>query len=100
MEHLIDPELEELEKILIEYPNLSKAFPNGIIDPCPKYCDVFDQTTTWFFGARKSWHTETSIIETSQRGFRLQEKLKVALPERAGTFVTMAIIVLYCFFVT
>jgi hypothetical protein len=48
MEHLIDLELEELEQMLDKYPHLSNAFPNSIIDPCPKYCDVLEDTALWY----------------------------------------------------
>jgi hypothetical protein len=89
MEHLIDPELNELQQLLDKFPYLSDAFPHGIIDPCPKYCDVLEDTASWYFGARKSRHSESSILQTGQHGVRVQQKLKDMLPERAGTVLIM-----------
>jgi hypothetical protein len=84
MENLIDEELGELEKLLVKFPHLSETFPNGIVDPCPKYCDVLEDFSSWYFGARKTRHTETSILQTAQHGLRVQEKLKTTFPDRAG----------------
>ena len=97
MEHLIDPELAELEELLIKFPHLSAAFPDGIIDPCPKYCDVIEDTASWYFKARKSRHSETSILQTGQHGLRVQRKLVDMLPERAGFFCFCDLLLLKLF---
>ncbi len=71
MENLIDEELGELEKLLTEFPHLFDTFPNGVVDPCPKYhdSDVLYYFASWYLGActGKTLHTETCMLESAQQ---------------------------------
>lgn len=84
MQSLIEPELAEMKALLEAQPHLAEAFPDGIQDPCTKYCDILDEFVTWYFKARKSKHSESSIWDVAERGFRLQEKLLQYFPNRSG----------------
>ena len=43
-----------------------------------------EQFVTWYFKARKSRHTESSIWEVAELGMQLQADLKETFPDRSG----------------
>ena len=72
MENLLEPELQKLEGLCMEYDNVRAQYPNGIEDPCKKYCAILEEFVTWYFMARRARHTESSIFEVAERGLKLQ----------------------------
>ena len=65
-------------------PDVAAQFPDGLQDPCPKYCLLMEQFVTWYFKARKSRHTESSIWEVAELGMQLQADLKETFPDSSG----------------
>ena len=85
MENLIEPELKELRDLYDKKPEVREQFPDGVQDPMPKYCAILEEFVSWYFKARRSRHTESSILEVAEGGLRLQQRLKDTFPERAGS---------------
>ena len=85
LENLIQPELEKIRELVQTQPQVAELFPGGVVeDPCRKYCAVLDEFVTWYFMARKTEHSESSILEVAARGEAVQASLKALFPERAG----------------
>ena len=89
MENLIEPEIKEIREIIQNDPAVAEQFPDGVVDPCPKYCAILEEFVAWYFKARKSRHSETSIWEVAELGKRLQENLKATFPKRSGTNIAL-----------
>lgn len=87
MQNLIEPELAKIRELVKTEPQVAALFPGGVVeDPCTKYCSVLDDFVTWYFLARKTEHSESSIMEVAARGEAVQASLKDFFPARAGIF--------------
>eukprot|EP00961_Rhodomonas_salina_P177784 2397496-Rhodomonas_salina.1 len=62
-ENLIEPEIAEIKKLVAEKLQVAALFPNGVVDPCPKYCKTLEYFVSWYFKARKTRKTKSSILE-------------------------------------
>eukprot|EP00961_Rhodomonas_salina_P232144 3136358-Rhodomonas_salina.1 len=63
MENLIEPEIEEIKKLVAEKLQVAALFPNWVVDPCPKYCEMLEYFMSWYFKERKTHQTESTILE-------------------------------------
>lgn len=85
MENLIEPELKEIRDLAANNQVVAACFPDGIHDPCPKYCGVMEDFVSWYFKTRRTVQTESSIFDVAQLGLRLSQRMKEIFPDRAGT---------------
>ena len=97
LENLLEPELKEMKELMEKEQGVREQLPAGLSDPCPKFCQIMVDFVSWFFKARARKHTESSILDVARLGNRLQNQLKEAFPNRAGT--SCCKFILNCFLV-
>ena len=89
MESIIEPELKEIRELAAQDPRILEDFGGSIEDPCPEFCNVLEDFVSWYFKARKTRQSESSILDVAEHGLRIQRKLKEAFPDRQGNFVSV-----------